>query len=249
MLKLAVYGKGGIGKSTITTNLAVALAEAGCKVMQIGCDPKADSTLALHQDHDLQPLLELIKDNSKKKLTDIVFQGEAGVYCVETGGPMPGLGCAGRGIGLVLEYLRQNKAIETLKIDAILFDVLGDVVCGGFSMPMREGYAKHVLIATSGEKMSLHAAKNISRAINNFQQRGYAQLAGLIFQDHGDSDEPAAVQELASKLNSEILATLPYSLEIKQAEKIGRPLVLTHPDSSLSQTFRDLAQKLLQTLN
>ena len=152
MLKIAVYGKGGIGKSTTVSNMAVALAEKGLSVMQIGCDPKADSTIALRDGEPMPAVLDIY--NEKKgnvTLKEITRIGYKGVVCVESGGPTPGLGCAGRGIITALEKLKETGAYEVYKPDVVLYDVLGDVVCGGFSMPMRSGYADYVFVVTSGE--------------------------------------------------------------------------------------------------
>ena len=152
MIKIAVYGKGGIGKSTTVSNVAAALAEQGLKVMQIGCDPKADSTLQLRRGEPVPTVLELY--NQKKndfRLEDMVRIGYNGVICVEAGGPTPGLGCAGRGIITALEKLKEKGAYETYQPDVVLYDVLGDVVCGGFSMPMRRGYANQVFIILQGK--------------------------------------------------------------------------------------------------
>ena len=156
MLKIAVYGKGGIGKSTTVSNMAVALAEKGLSVMQIGCDPKADSTIALRDGEPMPAVLDIY--NEKKgnvTLEEITRIGYKGVVCVESGGPTPGLGCAGRGIITALEKLKETGAYEVYKPDVVLYDVLGDVVCGGFSMPMRSGYADYVFVVTSGENMSI----------------------------------------------------------------------------------------------
>ena len=178
MLKVAVYGKGGIGKSTITSNLAAAFAAMGKKVIQIGCDPKADSTINLLGGEPLRPVMNFMReeDEEPERLEDISKEGFGGVLCIETGGPTPGLGCAGRGIIATFQLLEDLKLFETYKPDVVLYDVLGDVVCGGFAAPIREGYAEKVLIVTSGEKMALYAANNISSAVRNFEDRSYARM-------------------------------------------------------------------------
>lgn len=181
MIKVAVYGKGGIGKSTTLSNVAVALAQRNLRVMQIGCDPKADSTILLRHGEPIETVLDLVRTRKNAfTLSDMVREGYAGVLCVEAGGPAPGLGCAGRGIIAALDKLKEKGAYEVYQPDVILYDVLGDVVCGGFSMPMRGGYADRVFIVTSGENMAIHAAANIAMAVENFRNRGYAQMGGLI---------------------------------------------------------------------
>ena len=180
MLKVAIYGKGGIGKSTITSNLAAAFAAMGKKVIQIGCDPKADSTINLLGGELLRPVMNYMReeDEEPEELSDIAKEGYGGVLCIETGGPTPGLGCAGRGIIATFQLLEDLQLFETYKPDVVLYDVLGDVVCGGFAAPIREGYAEKVLIVTSGEKMALYAANNISSAVRNFEDRSYARVFG-----------------------------------------------------------------------
>ena len=181
MIKIAVYGKGGIGKSTTVSNISAVLAKNGFKVMQIGCDPKADSTSTLRNGKPMNTVLDLVRTKKNDfTLEDMVVEGFGGVICVEAGGPTPGLGCAGRGIIAALEKLKEKGAYETYQPDIVFYDVLGDVVCGGFTMPMRDGYADKVFVVTSGENMSIHAAANIAVAVDQFKDRGYAQLGGLI---------------------------------------------------------------------
>ena len=179
MLKIAIYGKGGIGKSTISSNLSVALAKKGYKVMQIGCDPKADSTIQLHEGKGVASILDIIRAKGDKAgLEELVTEGSEGVLCAEAGGPTPGMGCAGRGIITAFEALEERHAFDIYRPDVVIYDVLGDVVCGGFAMPIREGYADKVFIVTSGENMAIYAAANIACAVKAFEARGYAGLGG-----------------------------------------------------------------------
>ena len=248
MIKIAVYEKGGIGKSTTVSNVAAALAEQGLKVMQIGCDPKADSTLQLRRGEPVPTVLELY--NQKKndfRLEDMVRIGYNGVICVEAGGPTPGLGCAGRGIITALEKLKEKGAYETYQPDVVLYDVLGDVVCGGFSMPMRRGYANQVFIITSGENMAIHAAANIAMAIENFKNRGYASLGGIILNRREVKREDEKVAELAEDFHTEVVGTLSHSEQVTLAEEQGKILLECYPDSEMAQEYRLLAKQILKT--
>lgn len=247
MLKLTFYGKGGIGKSTAVSNLSAVFAEKGLRVMQIGCDPKADSTSLLHHGSRIPTVLDLIRDrNDQFSLEDMVHPGDGGVLCVEAGGPVPGLGCAGRGIIAALEKLEQKGAYRVYQPDLVLYDVLGDVVCGGFTMPMRKGYADQVYILTSGEKMSIYAAANIAMAVENFRGRGYAPLGGLILNRRNVEDEESRVRELAEEFHTEISGDIELSQEIRQAEKLGKTVISAFPDSAAAKQFRQLADRLLQ---
>ena len=204
MLKIAIYGKGGIGKSTVTSNLAAAFAYMGKRVIQIGCDPKADSTINLLEGQPLLPVMNYMreKDEDPEELSDISRVGYGGILCIETGGPTPGLGCAGRGIIATFQLLEDLELFETWKPDVVLYDVLGDVVCGGFAAPIREGYAEKVLIVTSGEKMALYAANNINQAVKNFEDRSYARVEGLILNHRNVDHETEKVQKFAQERSS-----------------------------------------------
>ena len=214
MIKIAVYGKGGIGKSTTVSNVAAVFASQGLRVMQIGCDPKADSTVLLRHGEKVETVLDLVRTRKENfTLEEMVKEGFAGVCCVEAGGPSPGLGCAGRGIIAALEILEKKGAYEKYRPDVVIYDVLGDVVCGGFSMPMRRGYADKVFVITSGENMAIHAAANIAMAVENFKDRGYAQLGGLILNRRNVKNEDAKVEELAEDIHSKVIGTLSRSAE------------------------------------
>lgn len=247
MIKIAVYGKGGIGKSTTVSNLSAAFSDMGYRVMQIGCDPKADSTVSLHGKDKVSTVLELVRTHKNDfTLDDMVTIGYGGVICVEAGGPTPGLGCAGRGIIAALEKLAEKGAYEVYKPDVVIYDVLGDVVCGGFSMPMRGGYADQVFVITSGENMAIHAAANIAAAIEGFKGRGYAQLGGIILNRRNVKEEDRKVAELADDVHSQIIGTLSRSETVQDAEDLGKTVVEAFPDSAMAGEYRTLAEKMLE---
>lgn len=245
MLKIALYGKGGIGKSTMTSNLAAAFASQGKRVIQIGCDPKADSTINLLGGQPLEPVMNYMRENDDDPtLEQIAREGFGGVLCIETGGPTPGLGCAGRGIIATFNLLADLRLFETWKPDVVLYDVLGDVVCGGFAAPIREGYAEKVLIVTSGEKMALYAANNINTAVENFEDRGYARVAGIILNHRNVPDEDAKVQAFADERNLPVVASIPRSDDINRFEDEGKTVVEGDPSLPVSKCFLDLAARL-----
>lgn len=247
MIKIAVYGKGGIGKSTTVSNVAAAFAEKGMIVMQIGCDPKADSTIQLRHGREMRTVLDLYNEKKQNlKLEDMTTTGYQGVICVEAGGPTPGLGCAGRGIIATFQLLEDLKLFETYKPDVVLYDVLGDVVCGGFAAPIREGYAEKVLIVTSGEKMALYAANNISSAVRNFEDRSYARIFGIVLNHRNVENETEKVQAFAEKSHIPIVGEIPRSDEIIRYEDQGKTVIEGDRDSEISQRFFDLANLLLE---
>ena len=247
MIKMAIYGKGGIGKSTVSCNVSSALSAMGLTVMQIGCDPKADSTSLLHGGERIPTVLDVIREKGKKmSLEDVVYKSSGGVLCVEAGGPIPGLGCAGRGIINALENLEKLGAYDIYKPDVIIYDVLGDVVCGGFSMPMRKGYADKVFVVASGEKMARYAAANICMAVENFRSRGYSSLGGIILNRRNVENEDEAVAELAKDFDTEIVGKIDRSIEISNADDAGEALVVTSPESLPAKQFKAVAERMLE---
>lgn len=247
MIRIAVYGKGGIGKSTTVSNVAAALAEMGLKVMQIGCDPKADSTILLRHGEAVPAVLDLYNEKKQAlQLEDMIRIGYNGVICVEAGGPTPGLGCAGRGIIATFQLLEDMDLFAHYKPDVVLYDVLGDVVCGGFAAPIREGYAEKVLIVTSGEKMALYAANNISSAVRNFEDRSYARVFGIVLNHRNVENEMEKVQAFSEKIGVPIVGEVPRSDEIIRWEDQGKTVIEGNPDSEISKCFFDLAELLLK---
>ena len=247
MIKIAVYGKGGIGKSTTVSNLAAALSAKAVRLMQIGWDQKAAPTTLLARGGIMQKTLGLMRErNNDFALSDMAKEGFGGVICVEAGGPTPGLGCAGRGIIAALEKLEEKGAYETFRPDVVFYDVLGDVVCGGFSMPMRAGYADRVFIVTSGENMALHAAANIAMAVENFRGRGYATLGGLILNRRNVKNEEEKVRELAGDISSQIVGSLDFSETVQQAEALSKTVIEAFPESEMAAQYRALADAVLR---
>lgn len=248
MLKIAIYGKGGIGKSTITSNLSAAFAKLGKKVIQIGCDPKADSSINLLGGQSLMPVMNYMRefDSDPEKIGDISEVGFGGVLCIEAGGPTPGLGCAGRGIITTFNLLEDLNLFETYKPDVVLYDVLGDVVCGGFAAPIREGYAEKVLIVTSGEKMALYAANNINSAVKNFEDRSYAKVFGIVFNHRNVENEEEKVKDFANKVDLPIVGDIPRNQDINRFEEMGKTVIEGDPSLPISQCFFNLAKLLIE---
>lgn len=251
MIQIAFYGKGGIGKSTTVSNIAACWAQRGLTVLQVGCDPKADSTLSLRHGVRIPTVMEKVRSREPFSLEEVTAVWKepdtAGcVICAEAGGPLPGLGCAGRGIITALEKLREKGIYEKYRPDAVLYDVLGDVVCGGFAMPMRDGYAEKVFILTSGENMSIHAAANIAMAVENFRERGYAELGGLILNRRNVRKETEKVKELADDLQTDVIGSLTRSDSVTDAEELGQCVIEAFPDSASALEYRKLADEVAQ---
>jgi nitrogenase iron protein NifH len=254
MKQIAIYGKGGIGKSTIASNISAALNERGINVMQVGCDPKRDSTRILAGGHLIPAVLEIYRDKLRHgqdahamSLDDIVFKTPSGIYCVEAGGPEPGIGCAGRGVLTALQILKDLKAFETFAIDVAIYDVLGDVVCGGFAMPIREGFASEIYLICSGGFMSIYAANNIARAVERLARRGDTGLSGIICNSNGDEAlERAVVPAFAQRLGTAFVEFVPRSPVIQACELEGRAVVEHAPQSEEAVIFRELARKVME---
>jgi len=249
MIQIAVYGKGGIGKSTVSANISYALADMDKKVMQIGCDPKHDSTRALLNGREQTTVLSYIRDTPPfdRRIEDVVLDGLKGIKCVEAGGPEPGIGCAGRGILSTFDTLKR-LGVDGMDIDVKVYDVLGDVVCGGFAVPLRNEYADGVYLVTSGEFMSLYAANNILKGIRNFD-KGIPRVAGIILNCRGIENEHAVVERFAEAVCLPIVARIPRSRLFAESEKKGMPLLHLFPDSDEAAELRKAAENAVSILN
>jgi len=242
---LAIYGKGGIGKSTTTSNIAASLAEAGYRVIQIGCDPKSDSTSTLRGANYLPTVLDSVRDGGRVKLTDISAVGFKGVLCIEAGGPVPGVGCAGRGINAAIELLRELHLFEEYKPDIVLYDVLGDVVCGGFAVPIREGLTDRVYVVSSSDFMAIYAANNLFRAINKYAPSGGAKLGGIVANSVLAPYAQALIDDFAQTTGTRTVAFVPRSTAVAQAELYGQTVIEANPDSPQADVYRKLARNIV----
>jgi nitrogenase iron protein NifH len=246
MRKIAIYGKGGIGKSTTTQNTVAALAEMGKKIMIVGCDPKADSTRLILGGLSQNTVLDTLRESGEDlNLDDVVKLGFKGTRCVESGGPEPGVGCAGRGIITSINLLEQLGAYSgAFEMDYVFYDVLGDVVCGGFAMPMREGKAKEIYIVVSGEMMAMYAANNICKGIVKFAEAGGVRLGGLICNSRKVDNEQALIGALAAKLGTQMIYFVPRDNIVQRAEINRKTVVEFEPAAGQADEYRRLAKAI-----
>ena len=242
--QLAIYGKGGIGKSTTTSNLSAALADMGYKVMQFGCDPKADSTNTLRDGSYIPSVLELLRDKSSVDAHDAIFRGYNGIYCVEAGGPAPGVGCAGRGITTAVQLLKQQRIFDELELDYVIYDVLGVVVCGGFAVPIREGIAEHVFTVSSSDFMAIYAANNLFKGIQKYSNSGGALLGGVIANSINNSFQEKIVQDFVERTNTKVIEVIPRSITVTQSELGGKTTIEAAPVSDQAAVYRELARRI-----
>jgi nitrogenase iron protein NifH len=245
MRQIAFYGKGGIGKSTTSQNTIAGLAELGERIMIVGCDPKADSTRLMLHSKAQTTILHLAAERGAVEdleVEEVLLKGYLGVKCVESGGPEPGVGCAGRGIITAINFLEENGAYEDL--DFVSYDVLGDVVCGGFAMPIREGKAQEIYIVTSGEMMAMYAANNIARGILKYAHSGGVRLGGLICNSRKVDREIELIETLAERLNTQMIHFVPRDNVVQHAELRRMTVIEYSPECNQAQEYRTLAKKI-----
>lgn len=242
--QIAIYGKGGIGKSTTTSNISAALSVAGYKVMQFGCDPKSDSTNTLRGGDYIPTVLDTLREKTKIKAHDVIFKGFNGIYCVEAGGPAPGVGCAGRGIITAVELFKQQKVFEELDLDYVIYDVLGDVVCGGFAVPVREGIAEHVFTVSSADFMAVYAANNLFKGIHKYSKAGGALLGGVIANSINAPYSKDIIDDFVAKTQTQVVEYVPRSVTVTQSELQGKTTIEAAPDSQQARIYKELAGKI-----
>jgi nitrogenase iron protein NifH len=246
MRKIAIYGKGGIGKSTTTQNTVAGLAEMGKNVMVVGCDPKADSTRLLLGGLAQKTVLDTLREEGEDvELDDVIKEGYRGTRCVESGGPEPGVGCAGRGIITSINLLEQLGAWDPkFAIDYTFYDVLGDVVCGGFAMPIRDGKAEEIYIVVSGEMMAMYAANNICKGIKKYAQAGTVRLGGLICNSRKVDNEAEMIEQLAKQIGTQMIHFVPRDNMVQHAEINRKTVIDFAPEHPQADEYRTLARKI-----
>jgi len=244
--QIAIYGKGGIGKSTTTSNISAALTTMGYKVMQFGCDPKSDSTNTLRDGTYIPTVLDTLREKSKVNAHDVIFQGFNGVYCVEAGGPAPGVGCAGRGIITAVQLFKQQRVFEELDLDVVIYDVLGDVVCGGFAVPIREGIAEHVFTVSSADFMSVYASNNLFKGIHKYSNSGGALLGGVIANSINQDYSREIIDDFVKQTNTQVMQYVPRSVTVTQSELQGKTTIEAAPNSEQAKIYTTLAKRIAE---
>ncbi|MBR4322222.1 nitrogenase iron protein NifH [Treponema sp.] len=246
---IAIYGKGGIGKSTTTSNISAALAEAGYKVIQIGCDPKSDSTNTLRGNNYLPTVLDSLRSGNKVSLSDISVSGFKNVLCIESGGPVPGVGCAGRGINAAVTLLQELHLFEEFKPDYVLYDVLGDVVCGGFAVPIRDGITDRAYVVSSSDFMAVYAANNLFKAINKYAPTGGARLGGVIANSITAGYSREIIDDFTKRTGTSVAGYIERSIVVQQSELYGKTVIEANPTSPQADLYRKLAKHIAENEN
>jgi nitrogenase iron protein NifH len=251
MRQIAIYGKGGIGKSTTTQNTVAGLAALGKKCMIVGCDPKADSTRLILHAKAQATVMDLVRERGTVEdleVKDVLKIGYGGIRCVESGGPEPGVGCAGRGVITAINFLEENGAYVP-GLDFVFYDVLGDVVCGGFAMPIREGKAEEIYIVVSGEMMAMYAANNIAKGILKYATNGKVRLAGLICNSRNTDREADLIEALAKRLGTQMIHFVPRENQVQRAELRRMTVIEYSPEHKQAEEYRELARKMSENKN
>jgi len=246
MRQIAIYGKGGIGKSTTCQNTVAGLAQLGKKIMIVGCDPKADATRLMLHAKAQTTVMDLIRERGTVDdldLDEVLKVGYGGVKCVESGGPEPGVGCAGRGVITAINFLEAEGAY-TPDLDFVFYDVLGDVVCGGFAMPIRENKAQEIYIVCSGEMMAMYAANNIAKGILKYAVNGKVRLGGLICNSRNTDKEAELIEALAAKLGTQMIHFVPRENQVQRAELRRMTVIEYSPAHAQAEEYRTLARKI-----
>jgi nitrogenase iron protein NifH len=254
MKQIALYGKGSIGKSTVATHVSYALANRGHRIFLMGCDPMGDSTRNLLHGYT-KPILDVLTENDFEyediEVEEIVhqspltFENGGSVFCAEAGGPEPGVGCGGKGVIEAINTLKRLEVFDELNPDLVIYDILGDVVCGGFSQPIRDGFAEETYLVTSGELEALYQAVNVMGAVNRFAKRAGARLGGLIVNLRGLEREREIIEDFAARTGTRVLAMLPFSQLVKECGSEARTVFEDHPHSAEAEQYSQLAEQLM----
>ncbi|MDJ0654132.1 MAG: ferredoxin:protochlorophyllide reductase (ATP-dependent) iron-sulfur ATP-binding protein [Xanthomonadales bacterium] len=239
----AVYGKGGIGKSTTSSNLSVAFSKLGKRVLQIGCDPKHDSTFTLTK--SLVPtVIDALEDvdfhSEELRVDDFVYEGYNGVMCVEAGGPPAGTGCGGYVVGQTVKLLKQHHLLEDT--DVVIFDVLGDVVCGGFAAPLQ--HADRALIVTANDFDSIFAMNRIVAAIKAKSKNYKVRVGGVIANRSAGLDQ---IQRFNENVGLDTVAHFP-DLDVIRRSRLKKSTLFEMEESKELEAVQQEYLRLAQTL-